>query len=153
MIYGCAVTIILPKKASQARPISLTKEFERVDGRDFAKYISELCCREKRFADNLSVKEDYSDYHCWLLPDGSRGFAVGRYFELTNVFSRISCGDKARGILDCAKSNYENLFLNCFAGKNEEIYKSNGFVVTRRESNWEGPPHPDVVHMQWSRSP
>ncbi len=133
--------------------LSITRSFERVDGRDFARCIHELCANERRFADNLSVRDDYAGYDCWLLPDGSRGFAVGQYFELTNVFSRHACGDRAKGIIDCAKINYEKLFLNCFSGKNEEIYKTNGFSEVRREANWNGSSHPDIVYMQWLRSP
>lgn len=89
--------------------LPLAQAFELVDGRDFACRIIELCASKKRFAENLSVKEDYCGYNCWMLPDGSRGFAVGQDFALINVFSHKACGDKARGILDFAKKNHDNL--------------------------------------------
>lgn len=145
--------IVFAQKSFQANPVSLKASFKRVDGHDFAKCIADLRSSEQRFAENLSFKDDYSDYHCWLLDDGSRGFAVGPYLDLTNVFSRKACGDKAQGILDCAKANYGKLFLNCFSGKNEQIYQANGFTEMFREANWNGSAHPDIVFMQWSRSP
>lgn len=117
----------------------------------FRNRIMELRDLHERYAENLSLKNDYSRFQCWLSPDAEQGFAVGADGELTNVF----CGSGARGkgpdLIRFATETYSGLHLNCFAGKIEKFYIRQGFLETHREKNWNGPDFPDVVFMRYPR--
>jgi len=106
----------------------------------------------KPFNDNtLDLKPDYKPYDCWLSHDGLMGFAVAPDRELVNVFSASAVRGAGSSILVFAKERYDHLHLNCYAGKVEDFYKNHGFYETGRESNWNGPPHPDIVYMRYER--
>lgn len=130
--------------------LDLQDIFSPVSGLEFHAHVHCLRATSARFS-NLSLKPSYGDFDCWLNTYGTRGFAVGRDGELTNVFSVYSFGDNARGILDFAKIQYDELHLNCFSGRLEAMYRDQGFQVRQRVANWHGQHNPDVVYMSWRR--
>ncbi len=97
-------------------------------------------------ADSLTDYRDHASLHpslrAYLAPDARSGFLIS--------------GDEIVGLFSTARGRGDDLVtdavaaggrrLDCFDGYLTRLYYRHGFVITRREPNW-NPPGPDVVYM------
>lgn len=95
-------------------------------------------------ADSTSAFEHVEGTGYFLTADRRSGFAIRPDGELVYVFSTV----RGRGdILVRAAIALGAVRLDCFDGYLTDLYRRNGFDVTRREPNWT-PGGPDVVYMR-----
>lgn len=122
--------------------------FNRIGAAQFRRVVGEVVAISPFYRNNLSIKETYEGYDCWLSRDGKAGFAVSPDQELTNVFSLAK--GYGQFLMAFATREYDLLHLNCLAGNHlEKFYGAHGFEVARREPNWTAG-EPEVVFMRRS---
>lgn len=133
-------------------PEGLRGEFSRVSGTVFGAAVLQFIHDNPHRAEDIELLEDYEQAECWLGNSGDAGFAITPEYELVNLFSRrAGCGADA---LKFAQITYQNIKLNCHAGKLANFYASYGFRINRHEPNWFSTPEkelPKVVYMSWNK--
>ena len=136
-----------------SRPNGVRSEFNKVSGIVFRDRVIELRAQHPIYMRTLHLHDNYDRFDCRIGATNDYGCAVTHEGELTNVFSCVRGG--GRMIMESVMRDYEQLHLNCFA-ETEAFYAQAGFVAVHREPNWDSTEHrplPDVVFMQWKRTP
>lgn len=121
----------------------------KVDHELFKVIIENVKKINKQYENNLSLKDSYKNYDCFLFEDGRGGFCVDRETkELCNIFSI----EKNRGseLVAFAVHTNPKLCLDCFDGHLTNLYGKHGFKETHREKNWTAG-EPDIVYMSFDR--
>lgn len=117
------------------------KEPIEVSGETFGKVVRILQAYDAKYIDNLSLKDDYSDYNCYVMPKGFAGCCIDKNTgEPCNLYSVPGTG-LGKEILGYLLQNYDCLGIaNALPDTYGGYYLKNFDVVTHHwEENWDFP--------------
>lgn len=129
--------------------LQTSASFNLVAPNAFREVIQNLHNQDERYKEHLTLHNDYTQFECFLMADGSAGYALSlaknlkNERELANVFSTIT-GTGVYAVGD-AVARERLLWLSCCSSL-INYYGQFGFSVTQRQSNWIAG-KPDVLYM------